>query len=872
MKKHFLMLTAAGMLLAGCGAQKKITEKVQEPEIETIQAPEIEVVAEEEKPAYNASETRINDLIHTKLEVDFNWEKQQLNGKATLDLAPFFYATDELALDAKGFQINEVSLVKNGSKKPLEYTYDDYQFINIQLDKKYVRGEQYRIFIDYIAKPEELDATGSDAITSDKGLYFINADGSDPNKPKQIWTQGETEASSCWFPTIDAPNEKTTQEIHMTVKDEYVTLSNGRMISSTPNGNGTRTDIWRQDIPHTPYLFMMFVGDMAVVRDKDWKGKEVSYYVEKEYEQYAMQIFGNTPEMMDFYSDLFDYEYPWDKYSQVVVRDFVSGAMENTTATIHFDQLQRTDRELLDQTHEDIVAHELIHHWFGDLVTCESWANLPLNESFATYGEYLWEEYKYGKDAADKKGRDDLNIYLQESQGKKVELIRYHYADKEDMFDAHSYHKGGRILHMLRNYMGDDAFFESLSLYLKRHEYTAVEIHQLRLAFEEVTGEDLNWFFNQWFFKAGHPIVRIKHDIDEENGKYDISFKQKQDEDPYRLPIAIDVYYADKVERKEFVIDGRESSFSFDFTEKPLLVNVDADKVMLWEKDERRPIEDYIVQYEKAPLYLDRYEAVDKLSGRLSDANNMATVVAALDDDFYHIRGKAASSLDPSKIDETVKAKLISMAEKDERSYVRHQAMKKLGELDDANLASLFEKGTQDRSYLVASTSLGALAAKNTDKGMAIAKTFENEKSGTMLRAISSTYGEHGGIDAANFFENKLKDAGDFSRYTLLQDYGKLLERNSDNNTIIENAVNTLKDRALNDNTWWVRMNGMNALNGLRSNFEGQKSELEGTEGADANKIEALVGKISMLSTIIDEIKSKETHPRLSQIYNMQIK
>ncbi len=886
MKKHLLLLATASIMLASCGSQKKITEKVmEEPELQVIEAPEIVVEAEVQKPPYQGSETRINDLIHTKLEVNFNWEKQELNGKATLDFEPYFYVTDKLTLDAKGFQINEVALVRsNGTKMPLEYHYVDYQFIDIKLDKKYKRGERYRIFVDYIAKPEELEATGSAAITSDKGLYFINADGSEPNKPKQIWTQGETEASSCWFPTIDAPNEKTTQEIQMTVNEEYVTLSNGKMVSSKSNGNGTRTDIWKQDIPHTPYLFMMFVGDMAVVKDKSWNGKEVSYYVEKDYEQYAMQIFGNTPEMLDFYSELLDYPYPWDKYSQVVVRDFVSGAMENTTATIHFDQLQRTDRELLDETHEDIVAHELIHHWFGDIVTCESWANLPLNESFATYGEYLWIEHKYGKEEADKHGFDDLQIYLQEAQGKKVELIRYHYADKEDMFDAHSYHKGGRILHMLRNHIGDDAFFEALSIYLKRHEYQAVEIHQLRLALEEVTGMDLNWFFNQWFFKAGHPIVRINHKIDEENKKYDIVFKQKQDETPYRLPLAIDIYYPNnKVERKEFTADGRESTFSFEFTEKPLFVNVDADKVMVWEKDERRDMETYVAQYEQAPLFLDRFEAIDNLSKRQSEPQNLAALVMGLNDKFWTIRAKTASSLDASKVDNYIVGELMKMAENDEKSDVRRSALNKLTEINEKGLSAfnkpeelkmkmnrLFEKATKDRAYSVAASGLKAMVSSDVEKGLALAKTFENEKSGSVIRALSSIYGENGGKETQSFFEDKLANAGDFSRYTLLQDYGKFVTRNADNSSIATKAISTLQDKAMNDGTWWVRMNGMMALAGLKGELESQKSNLESVETPDASKVSALVERITNLGEIMSQITGKETHPRLSQIYKMQ--
>ncbi len=227
-------------------------------------------------------------------------------------------------------------------------------------------------------------------------MYFINADGSDKNKPTQIWTQGETEASSCWFPTIDAPNQKTSQEIYITVPNKFVTLSNGKLISQTKNGNN-RTDYWKMDQKHAPYLFFMGVGEYEIIKDS-YKNIPVNYYVEKEYAPYAKDIFGLTPEMIGFFSDKLGVEYPWNKYSQIVGRDYVSGAMENTTAVIHGEQAYQKPGQLIDENvQENTIAHELFHHWFGNLVTSESWSNLTLNESFANYSEYLWREHKYGK-------------------------------------------------------------------------------------------------------------------------------------------------------------------------------------------------------------------------------------------------------------------------------------------------------------------------------------------------------------------------------------------------------------------------------------------------------------------------------------------
>ena len=378
---------------------------------------------------YRGSDKRDWDLLHTKLAVSFDWEKRYLYGKATLTLKPYFYEQERLELDAKGMTINRITV----GKSPLKYQYDG-QKIKISLRELYERADTLVIFIDYTSKPYEREIGGSEAIEEDRGLYFINADGLDPSKPKQIWTQGETEASSVWMPTIDSPNEKCTQEIAITVAENFNSLSNGTLTSSINNNDGNRTDTWVMNQPHSPYLFMMAIGEFEVIKDQ-WNGLPVSYHLEKGFGQYANSIFGNTPEMMQFFSDKLDYPYPWPKYDQIVVRDYVSGAMENTSASLYMERLNATDRDLIDYNWDDIIAHELFHQWFGDLVTCESWSNLTLNEGFASYAEYLWNEYKYGLDEADYSFLLEQEGYMDDAEKEVKQLIRYHYTTSEDMFD-----------------------------------------------------------------------------------------------------------------------------------------------------------------------------------------------------------------------------------------------------------------------------------------------------------------------------------------------------------------------------------------------------------------------------------------------------
>tara|TARA_B110000503_G_scaffold103043_2_gene153879 strand:- start:241 stop:2682 length:2442 start_codon:yes stop_codon:yes gene_type:complete len=664
---------------------------------------------------YKAAKEKTHDLIHTKLKVDFNFEQKQLNGEAWITAKPHFYATDLLTLDAKSMLIHEVSL--NGKK--IEYDYDDYKII-LKLPKKYGKEEAFTVYIKYTARPEKVKEKGSAAITSAKGLYFINADGADKNKPTQIWTQGETEGSSCWFPTIDAPNQKTTQEIYITVPNKYVTLSNGALISQTKNA-GSRTDYWKMDQKHAPYLFFMGVGAFEIIEDT-YKDIAVNYYVEKEYAKYAKDIFGNTPEMMQFFSEKLGVDYPWNKYSQIVVRDYVSGAMENTTAVVHGEQALQMPGQLIDENkHENTIAHELFHHWFGDLVTSESWSNLTLNESFANYSEYLWQAYKYGEEAAEMHLYENTKLYIEGQEAAK-NLVRFNYVDKEDMFDLVSYNKGGAILHMLRSYVGDTAFFTSLKAYLNKYQFKAAEAHQLRLVFEEVTGKDLNWFFNQWYFGANHPKLTISYDYNILRKTVTINVRQLQAE-KFQFPLSLDIFEAGKRRRERVFIENNDASFTFDFKEQPALIQINADGVLLCEINENKVLSDYIFQLKNAKNYTHRREALVAVAKKQDDKDAFTAVVDALEDSSYKIRILALEKMDLINKFSKKNAiqKIIQIANDDKKTLVQAAAIETLGKLIDPELKQIFNKGLSSPSYAVLGKSL--IALYYVDKVAAIKKS-----------------------------------------------------------------------------------------------------------------------------------------------------
>lgn len=841
-------LMVIGLSFNACKTSEKSSSKTKDAQTEVEVAIEETV---EEPRIYRAANTRTFDLIHTTLDVRFDWDKQQLFGKAELTLRPYFYATDKLVLDAKGFDLRAVSIKKNGQLEALKYTYDKER-ISITLDKTYKRDENIVIWVDYVAKPEELDASGSAAITDAKGLYFINPKGEEKGKPKQIWTQGETESSSCWFPTIDSPNENMTQDIKITVDSRYVTLSNGLLTSSRPNGDGTRTDHWKQTKPHAPYLAMMAVGEFAVIKDK-WRNIDVDYYVEPAYAADAKAIFGETPAMLDFYSEVLAYPYEWEKYSQIVVRDYVSGAMENTTATIHGEFLQRTERELLDGDGEEIIAHELFHHWFGDLVTCESWSNLPLNESFATYGEYLWLEHRHGRDAADQHGYEQMRQYIASlAQTGAVDMIRFNYEDKEDMFDAHSYNKGGRILHMLRKTIGDEAFFKGLNLYLNENKFQAVEIHQLRLAMEKITGMDLNWFFNQWFLDKGHPALSVEHSYNEASRKYTVTIKQNQDlkEFPlYRIPMDVDIYAGGAVDRHRIDLTEKEQSFEFDVIARPDLVNVDAEQMVLGTIEEKLSEAEYLFMLKYAPLYLDKMEAMNGLKAS-KNPEVITAIINTLESPYWGTRRKALSSLKGRAVADTslLKNRLIWLTQKDEKSLVRAEAISALAEQfgADANVQLVIEGAMKDRSYAVLGAALKAISGYDGEKALSLAKDLEKEAGGSMVSAIASLYAQNGTADQLDFFLtsfDKVSDPND--KYVFVQLFGKYLMKQAPSTQM--KGLSVLENIALNEGAWWMRISAIQVLMGMKQAAEAQTSE-------DAKSV---VGKID---AVIIQVKATETN------------
>ncbi|AZA99654.1 M1 family peptidase [Chryseobacterium joostei] len=686
---------------------------------------------------YRATHTKVTELKHTKLKVNFDYQKEQMNGEEWLTASPYFYATNELILDAKAMLIHEVALDNNGKKSPLKYEYKD-DVLKITLDKTYQKNQDYTVYIKYTSRPNEVKQQGSMAINDAKGLYFINAQGTEPDMPTQIWTQGETESSSAWFPTIDKSNQKTTQEIYMTVPDKYVTLSNGVLKNSQKEANGLRTDHWVMDKRHSTYLFFMGVGEYAIVKDK-WRNIPVDYYIEKEYEPYAKQIYGNTPEMIEFFSKKLNYDYPWAKYAQISGRNYVSGAMENTTATLHGSDILQKPGQLIDEnTWEDTIAHELFHHWFGDLVTAESWSNLTVNESFANYSEYLWNEYKYGKDQADYHLMTDVNRYIHNPSDFKKNLVRFNYESREDVFDLVTYQKGGGILNMLRSYLGDDAFFAGMNDYLKTYEYQNAEAHQLRLSFEKVSGKDLNWFFNQWYFANGNPKINSSFTFEPVKKQVSVTINQTQ-EPLFEFPLAIDVYDNGKPKRYNVWVNAEaKNTFSFDVSKTPDLVNINADGVLLAEITDKKTPEQNLMQFTNSKEFKNKYNALTGIKDQLGKSPAAIKLLsAALKDPFFRVRIQALQLMDLSNPEQikALGADVEKLAANDPKTLTQAAAIAALAKTKDKKYLPMFEKGMSAVSNAVKGNSLGAILAVDPSKANNFADKIDLEGASEELQA-----------------------------------------------------------------------------------------------------------------------------------------
>ncbi|QXV63901.1 M1 family metallopeptidase [Mucilaginibacter sp. 21P] len=790
-------------------------------------------------------------LVDTKLEVKFDFQKHYLIGAEWITLKAL-RRTDSAFIDAKGMDIVSVMLLKANKKLTLQYKYDGSK-IRIALGKKLALNELYRLHIKYVAKPDELKLPQQRRISETKGLYFINTRGEEKNTPVEIWTQGEPEASSIWFPTIDRPDQKTTAQISITVPARYTTLSNGALISKVAAPGNMRTDTWKMSKPHSPYLFMMAVGEFDVYREKDTK-PEISYYMEKKYSPYARSLFSKTPEMIAYYSKVLGVPFPWNKYSQVVVRNYTSGAMENTTATLIGEFAQKTSAEIKDEGYDDresTIAHELFHQWFGDLVTCKDWNNVTVNESLATWAESLWAEHKYGRECGEAELFKDSKIYLGGDNVTKKALVRTSYKNSQEVFDEVSYQKGACVLAMLRNYLTDKIFFKGLNIYLLKHAYNSASALDLQRAFEQASAQKLDWFFNQWYNRPGHPVLDITYKWDQAAKKQKVILKQTQEGEAFKFPLHVDVYLNKQRKRFNLWMNSKADSLEFNLAAEPELVNVDGDRVLLADLNDHKTLKQYIAQYNEGIKLADRADAIDKLSAMQDSTGAKELMLSALTDRNAELRAMVIMKLDLTKtlLKPEAEVALRNVILHDNTPFVKAGAIRKISSLKDKANYAVFVKALNSNSYAIKGAALLALADLDPARAIKLAKPLEADNKGELTMAIVRTYFSYGNEEQLEFVTKVFDESSLDTRFDIAKGCTILLSR-VNNSSLVFSNIDKIKLLAIEFKKFGVDKYAIKWLDELI-----RKKQIM----ADSEKglvKEQLIAQINFINKSIDEVRS----------------
>jgi aminopeptidase N len=662
---------------------------------------------------------RVVDVEHLKLALDVDPSAQRITGTATLTARVIAPGTRHVILDAVELEIERVS--EGG--KPVGFHHDGTR-LRVDLGSPHATGDTITLEIRYGGRPR-------------RGIYFIQPDEAYPKKPTQVWTQGQDEDSRFWFPCFDAPHEKATTELVARVPAGMYALSNGALVDDRTDGD-RRIMHWKLDVPHSCYLVTLAVADFAELTER-WRDIEVSYLVQRGREADCKRTLARTPQMLELFSRLFGVSYPYPRYAQVFVADFIFGGMENTSATTLTDTVLLDERAALDQDVDSLVAHELAHQWFGDLVTCRDWGEGWLNEGFATYSEYLWREHHEGRDAADLELDEWADAYFGEDSGRYRRTVATKLYDEPiDIFDHHLYEKGGRVLHMLRGVLGDDQFFGALGHYVKKHRHGVVETRDLARAVEEHTGRVLDWFFSQWVIdSAGHPELQVgtAWDADAKIATVTITQTQKvEGRTPlFRIPTRLRFRVAGRDVDVDVELTEQHHAFHVPLAEEPTQVIFDPGRTVLAQVKTDKPESTWLRELAGASLAIDRGYAAKALGRRGGPAAEKALVTAMKSDGFWAVRGAAAAALGVVRTEGARDALVAALAaEKEPRA--RRAIAAALGSFrhDDKAaeaLAKVIQAG--DASYFVEAAACLALGQTRSARAPALLRSAAGRESWT---------------------------------------------------------------------------------------------------------------------------------------------
>src|SRR6202790_3206248 len=642
------------------------------------------------------------DLQNSRIAMRFEVDHKKIIGDVTHTVSVLRNGLDKLSFDSVGLHIQSVTVNKASAK----FESTDSK-LNVSSPKAAKAGDKFEVEIKYDGKPS-------------KGIYFILPDKDYPNRPKQIWTQGESEDTRYYLPTYDYPNDRLTTETIVTVPADWLTIGNGKLIGITDAGEGLKTWTWRESQPSSTYLITIVAGELSEVKAR-WREMPVTYYAPKDRADRLSLNYGRTPAMIDLFSKKLGVDYPWEKYAQAMVDDFVAGGMENSSATTNTADSLRHPQLAPEypRGEDDLISHELGHQWFGDLVTTKDWGDIWLNEGFATFMETVWTEAHFGKEEADYNRWETARHWTAEADLYKKPVVRHDFADSSE-FDGNAYAKGGWVLYMLRHQLGEDAFYGGLKHYLEVNRGKNVTTADLIRALEEATHINVDQFFDQWIYGAGAPKLEINYAYDAEKKQVTLAVKQTQKREGYvglfRFPVDVEITNAGGPKLFPVVVSKESEAFTFPSDSAPLMVLFDKGTQILKVVEFKKEKKDLIYQLKNAGELADRADAAVAL-GKLKNDDDAANALgdALRNDKAYGVKITAAAALGDGGGKNAAKQLLDSLASAKE-PWVRANIVMALGNFkDDATVAAKLEAlAREESSFRARSAALQAIGKLKT--------------------------------------------------------------------------------------------------------------------------------------------------------------
>lgn len=633
--------------------------------------------------ALQAERSRTYDALHYRVAIRLDLERKSFDGEATITLTSLREDLDRCVLDAAEFT---VARVVNEWGDPLPFEQSETQ-LTVRFPHPLRLGETRSFTCFYAGRDPKA------------GLRFVDEA---PANPALVFSDSWPDNVHHWLPCYDYPNDKVTSEIIATVRSGLKVAANGRLmrVVDAP-GAGTVTWHWSQDLPHSSYLIFLAAGPYVVVQDA-YKTLPVNYWVYPQDEKKARPTYGKTPRMIEFFNRTFGYDYPWQKYDQISVPS--GGGAESTSATAMTHSIMVDEKDEADFPAIGIVSHELAHQWWGDLITLRSWAHAWMNESFGTYSGYLYFRYDRGDDEGAVNLQGKLNAYLREAKTRYVRpIVTDRYERPADMFDSHTYPKGALVLHMLRNLLGDERFFAVLRHFLHRYAFDAVDTNDFIRSVRTVTGENLDWFFDQWLFKPGHPVFDVRGEWDPARKVVRLKVAQVQDFSAgipvFRVPVAIGLTTAAGRTRTTVWLSRKEETFELPTPSQPLLVRFDEGNVLIKELSFPKGLDELLFQLRNDDV-IGRMDAAAGLARFKDDPRALEAVAAsARDDGFWAVRRASIEALGQIGGERVVA--VLKAAALDRHSSVRAAALAVLGDLAEPGLTAFFkERFAAERSDL----------------------------------------------------------------------------------------------------------------------------------------------------------------------------